>query len=116
MRLASLLISISTSMASLNTNFFVRNKDKKGFWNIAWIMGSTPDQPLPQTREQAIYHFLETGSLEYLPNSSHTVLNVLTDGHGDFEDMAVRIPDKCEYYSIIFTIFFFSSDIILMKG
>ncbi len=87
-------------MASLNADFFIKNKDKWGSWNIAWIMGSTPDQPLLKTWEDAVFGFLETGSLDYLPRSSDMVLNVLTNGREDFEDLPMRIPEKCEYNSI----------------
>jgi len=74
-------------MASLNADFFIKNKDKWGSWNIAWIMGSTPDQLLLKIQGDAVYGFLEIGSLNYLPKASDTVLNVLTDGHEDFEDL-----------------------------
>ena len=77
-------------MVSLNADFFIKNKDKWGSWNVTWIMGSTPDQPL------AVFGFLETGSLNYLPRSSDMVLNVLTNGHEDFEDLPMRIPEKCK--------------------
>ena len=44
-----------------------------------------------------MYHFLETGELDYLPDDLDSILNVLTDGLGtNQEGMAVWIPDKCK--------------------
>ena len=55
------------------------------------------DKPLPKTYIDAMCHYLETGSLDYLPDDSDIVLNVLTDGLGDLKEITLQIPDKCKY-------------------
>ncbi len=83
-------------MALLTKEFFINNKNKRGSWGLAYLLGTTEDKPLPKTRQEAMYHFLETGELDYLPNDSDTVLNVLTDGLDDYDWMPLQIPDNCK--------------------
>ena len=84
-------------MALLTKEYFVKNKDKRASWELAWLLGTTMDKPLPKTRKEAMYHFLETGDLDYLPDNSDSILNVLTDGVGTEEErMDMLIPDKCK--------------------
>ncbi len=75
-------------MALLTKEFFINN-NKQGSWGPAYHLGTTKDQPLPKTRQEGMYHFLETGELDRYPNDSDTVLNVLTDGLDDYDQMPV---------------------------
>jgi len=59
-------------------------------------------------------HYLEMGSLNYLPNNSDTILNVLTDGLGDPDQTALQILDKCKYGLLYFDPFLTSY--IIFKG
>jgi len=53
-------------------------------------------------RIDAISHYLETGSLDYLPDNSDSILNVLTDGLGDLKEITLQIPHKCKYNLLYF--------------
>ena len=84
-------------MAHLTKEYFIKNKDKQASWELACHLGTTMDKPLPKTCTEAMYHFLETGDLDYLPDNLDSILNVFTDGVGtDEERMDMLIHDKCK--------------------
>ena len=93
---------LSNLMAQLNKDFFVNNKDKHGSWEVAWLLGTSVDPPLPKTCQEAMFSFLATGNLDYLPDDSDTILNALTNGLGDLEPMNMCIPEKCKYILLYF--------------
>ncbi len=89
-------------MALLTRDYFILNKDKRSSWEAAWLVGTTMDKPLPKMCIDAISHYLETGSLDYLPDNSDSILNVLTDGLDDLKEITLQIPHKCKYNLLYF--------------
>ncbi|KAF8317520.1 uncharacterized protein EI90DRAFT_3133896 [Cantharellus anzutake] len=59
-------------------------------------LGLAEEKPLPKSRREAVYHFIENGHLNYLPDDSDTVSNVLTDGGNNASKMSVKIPENWE--------------------
>ncbi len=89
-------------MALLTQDYFILNKDKRSSWEATWLIRTTTDKPLPKMRIDAISHYLETGSLDYLPDDSDSILNVLTDGLGNLKEITLQIPHKCKYNLLYF--------------
>ena len=103
----------SSSMATLTQDYFVKNKDKWSSWETTWLLGATTAKPLPKTCYEALYNYLETGELQYLPDDSDTILNVLTDGiRTDDDRVMLHIPDKCKWNLLYFDSLF----LIILRG
>ena len=84
-------------MATVTKDYFVKNKDKWSSRPAAWLLGATTDKPLPKTRHEALFNYLDTGELEYLPDDSDVILNALTDGLStDNDRVTLCIPNKCK--------------------
>ncbi|KAF8315081.1 uncharacterized protein EI90DRAFT_3003519, partial [Cantharellus anzutake] len=85
-----------SNTGQLDKAYYVKNKDQRRTWNMAYLLGLTQDKPLPKSRQEAVYNFIENGHLDYLPDDSEVTLNALSDGGGDITGMPVRIPNNWE--------------------
>ncbi|KAF8314324.1 uncharacterized protein EI90DRAFT_3136138 [Cantharellus anzutake] len=71
---------------------------------MAYLLGLAEEKPLPKSRREVVYHFIENGHLNYLPDDSDTVSNVLTDGGDNASEMSVKIPKNCKSDFLIWSL------------